>query len=195
MNKAIFLDRDGTIIEEKGYIYDLSQSFIFPFSAAAVRYMNENQFKVIGVTNQSAISRGICTLEQLETIHSKIIAALAQENAVIDRFYYCPFHPDFNIPAFKNQSHWRKPLPGMLLQAAKDFDLDLSESYMIGDDVVDIKAGKNAGCKTALVLTGKGREAKEKLLAQHIQPDIISENILTAIKEICTRRVLPLVEP
>ncbi|HLP47375.1 MAG TPA: HAD family hydrolase [Candidatus Deferrimicrobium sp.] len=185
MNKAIFLDRDGTIIEEKGYISELRQSHIFPFSAAAVRYMNEKQYKVIGITNQSAIVRGICTHEQVETIHNEIIAALAQEGAFIDRFYYCPFHPDFDIPGYREQSNWRKPLPGMILQAAADFTLDLSNSYMIGDDLFDIEAGKNAGCKTVLVLTGKGRQAQEMLRARNIQPDMISENILTAIKEIC----------
>lgn len=184
MNKAIFLDRDGTIIEEKGYIYTLRQSKIFPFTAEAVRLMNENHFKVIIITNQSAVSRGLCTLEQVETIHREITKILAQEGAVIDRFYYCPFHPDFDIPAYQNQSRYRKPAPGMILQAKEEFDLDLSESYMIGDDIIDIEVGKNAGCNTILVLTGKGREAKEELLDQNIQPDIISENILTAIKEI-----------
>jgi D-glycero-D-manno-heptose 1,7-bisphosphate phosphatase len=184
-NKAIFLDRDGTIIEEKGYISGLRQSYIFPFSAAAVRYMNEHQFKVIGVTNQSAISRGICTPAQVEAIHSEITETLAQEGAIIDRFYYCPFHPDFKIPEYMHLAYFRKPLPGMLFKASIDFNLDLSKSYMIGDDVSDITAGKLAECKTVLVLTGKGQKAREELLARNIKPDLISENILTAIKEIC----------
>jgi histidinol phosphatase-like enzyme len=88
------------------------------------------------------------------------------------------------LPEFRKVSEWRKPGPGMILQAAKDFNVDLSESYMVGDDLIDIEAGKNAGCRTALVLTGKGCMAREKLPKKNIQPDIISENILTAIKTI-----------
>jgi D-glycero-D-manno-heptose 1,7-bisphosphate phosphatase len=184
MNKAIFLDRDGTIIEEKGYICRLRQSEIFPFSAEAVRLMNEHHFKAIVITNQSAIARGICSREQVETIHREIAETLAKQSAVIDRFYYCPFHPEAAIPECRKKSGWRKPLPGMIFQAAADFHIDLSQSYMVGDDLVDIETGKNAGCKTILVLTGKGRQAREQLPAWSIQPDIVSENILTAIREI-----------
>ncbi len=185
MNKAIFFDRDGTIIEEKGYICWLQQSEIFPFSAEAVRLMNENHFKVIGITNQSAIARGICTREQVETIHREITETLAKQGAVIHRFYYCPFLTEGIIPAYRKKSEWRKPLPGMIFQAATDFHIDLSQSYMVGDDLIDIETGKNAGCKTVLVLTGKGCLAREQLPGRDIQPDMISENILTAIRGIC----------
>jgi D-glycero-D-manno-heptose 1,7-bisphosphate phosphatase len=185
MNKAIFFDRDGTIIEEKGYICRLQQSEIFPFSAEAVRLMNENHFKVIGITNQSAIARGICTREQVETIHREITETLAKQGAVIHRFYYCPFLTEGIIPAYRKKSEWRKPLPGMIFQAATDFHIDLSQSYMVGDDLIDIETGKNAGCKTVLVLTGKGCLAREQLPGRDIQPDMISENILTAIRGIC----------
>jgi D-glycero-D-manno-heptose 1,7-bisphosphate phosphatase len=184
MNKAIFLDRDGTIIEEKGYICFLRQSEIFPFTAEAVRLMNENHFKVIGITNQSAIARGICTREQVETIHREIINTLAKQKAVIDRFYYCPYHEQGVIPGYRKKSDWRKPEPGMILQAAADFNIDLSQSYMMGDDLIDIETGKNAGCRTVLVLTGKGRETRDMLLEKDIRPDLITENILTAIKEV-----------
>lgn len=185
MNKAIFFDRDGTIIEERGYISRLRQSEIFPFTAEAVRLMNENHFKAIVITNQSAIARGICTPEQVETIHREISETLAKQGAVIDRFYYCPFHTEGVIPAYKKKSECRKPLPGMIFQAAADFHIDLSQSYMVGDDLVDIETGKNAGCKTVLVLTGKGRQVFEQLPGRDIQPDIVSENILTVIIEIC----------
>lgn len=184
MNKAIFLDRDGTIIEEKGYICNLRQSEIFPFTAEAVRLMNENHFKVIGITNQSAVARGICTREQVETIHREIIDTLAAQGAVIHRFYYCPYHEQGVIPGYRKKSDRRKPEPGMILQAAKDFNIDLSQSYMIGDDLIDIETGKNAGCRTVLVLTGKGNETRERLAGINIQPDLITGNILTAIKEL-----------
>ena len=184
MNKAIFLDRDGTMIEERGYICDLSGSKIFPFTGEAVRLMNKNHFKVIGITNQSSVARGICTMEQVESIHKEIIEILEKKDAVIDKFYYCPYHPEGALPEFKKVSMLRKPGPGMILQAAKDFNIDLSESYMMGDDLIDIKTGKNAGCRTILVLTGKGRMNRQELPAKNIQPDFISETILTAIKTI-----------
>lgn len=188
MNKAIFLDRDGTIIEERGYICNLSQSEIFPFAAEAVRLMNEGGFRVIGITNQSSIARGICTVSQVEGIHREIVGTLEESGAVIDGFYYCPYHVDGVVAKYKKSSAWRKPLPGMILQGAKDFDIDLSRSYMIGDDQIDIETGKNAGCRTVLVLTGKGREMKEKLLERGIIPDLVTENILTAIAEIIKER-------
>jgi D-glycero-D-manno-heptose 1,7-bisphosphate phosphatase len=184
MNRAIFLDRDGVIIEEKGYICSLSQSVIFPFVGEAVRMMNESGFKVIGVTNQSAIARGYCTKDQVETIHREIIETLAKEGAVIDRFYYCPFLPGGTVPEYTKVSDLRKPAPGMILQAAADFDIDLSESYMMGDNIIDIETGINAGCKTVLVLTGKGGEMRKILEEKNIRPDLITENILTAIKMI-----------
>jgi len=172
------------MIEERGYICDLSESEIFSVTYEAVQLMNKNHFKVIGITNQSAVARGICTIEQVERIHREIIGILEKKGAVIDKFYYCPYHPDGALSEFKKVSAWRKPSPGMILQAAKDFNIDLSESYMMGDDLIDIKTGKNAGCRTILVLTGKGRMNKQQLLKKNIQPDIISENILTAIKTI-----------
>ena len=171
------------MIEERGYICDLEQSEIFPFTAEAVRLMNRNGFIVIGISNQSAVARGICTCEKVENIHEEITKTLAKDSAVIDKFYYCPYHPDGKIPEYRRKSDWRKPEPGMLLQAAKDFNLNLSRSYMIGDDLIDIMAGKNAGCRTVLVLTGKGGEMLEKAAAEELNPDIVTKNILTFIKE------------
>ncbi|NIM17083.1 MAG: HAD-IIIA family hydrolase [Candidatus Aminicenantes bacterium] len=184
MNRAIFLDRDGTIIEERGYICHLSESEIFPFAFEAVRQMNQHHFKVIGITNQSAIARAICTQEQVETMHAEIREAFLQRQAVIETFYYCPYHADGVVEEFKKNHPWRKPSPGMLLQAAVDYNIDLLESYMMGDDTIDIQAGKNAGCKTVLVLTGKGRQTREKLKQNRISPDLTAENILIAFNKI-----------
>ena len=188
MNKAIFLDRDGTIIENKGYICRLEQSFIFPFAFEAVRSMNELLYKVIVITNQSSIARGICTPEQIESLHSDIRQAFLEHRAVIDGFYYCPYHADSVIEPYNRIHPCRKPSPGMLLQAAADYRLDLSRCFMIGDDVCDIQVGLNAGCKTVLVLTGKGPETQIKLQKDGIIPDFISENLLAAINTIA---VLP----
>lgn len=184
MNRAIFLDRDGTLIEERGYICSLEQSEIFPFTAEAVRLMKQKGFLVFGISNQSAVARGICTREEVENIHAEITTALAKEGAVIDKFYYCPYHPEGTVPEYRKRSDLRKPEPGMILQAAKEFDLDLSLSYMIGDDLIDIEAGKNAGCRTVLVLTGKGREMTAKATAVGPLPNLVTENILTFINEL-----------
>jgi D-glycero-D-manno-heptose 1,7-bisphosphate phosphatase len=184
--KAIFLDRDGTINEEKGYICHLAETEIFPFAFEAVRLMNENHFKVICITNQSSIARGICSPEQVEDFHANLQKEFLKKQAVIERFYYCPYHPDGVIDSFKKIHPWRKPSAGMLFQAANDFQLDLARSYMIGDDLIDLLAGRNAGCKAILVLTGKGYETQKKLekSAPIITPDRITANILTAIREI-----------
>lgn len=172
-NKAIFLDRDGVIIEEHGYINTLSQSALFPFSAEAIGLMNQAGFLVIGITNQSAIARGLATVNEVEQVHRDIQKQLLMSHteARIQRFYYCPFYPDHP---------WRKPRPGMLLQAARDFDIDLSQSYMIGDSAIDIQAGQQAGCQTVLVLTGKGMQTKTVLNTQHLRAGRTTENILSA---------------
>lgn len=181
-NKAIFLDRDGTIIEDRHYICDLSQSEVFPFAYEAVQRMNRMGYKVIGVTNQSAIARGICTVEQVETTHREIRETLAQQGAVIDAFYYCPYHEDGVVEEYRQANHpWRKPQPGMLVQAAEDFGIYLGQSYMIGDAASDIQAGINAGCKTVLVLTGKGKNTQKELEQKGIVPGFTCENILTAL--------------
>lgn len=186
MNKAIFLDRDGTIIAEKPYIGHLSETFIFPFTAAAINQMNRLGFKVIVVSNQSAVARGICTIEQVEQIHVDITAQLQAVGAVIERFYYCPFYPQGSVPQYAHQHPWRKPEPGMLLQASRDFNISLPDSFMIGDDYRDIQAGFRAGCQTVLVLTGKGEESRLKLKQEGLEPDFVAENILTAVQQITT---------
>ncbi len=180
-NKAFFLDRDGTIIEEKGYICHLTQAEIFPYSFEAVRRMNQRGYKVIGVTNQSSIARGICTREQVEALHHQLTEAFRAEGAIIHRFYYCPYHTEGKVEPYRKSSDWRKPEPGMLIQAAEDFDLDLSQSFMVGDNVTDIEAGRNAGCKTVLVLTGKGLEHRQILEERNIPVDYIYRDILTAV--------------
>jgi D-glycero-D-manno-heptose 1,7-bisphosphate phosphatase len=184
MNKAIFLDRDGTLIAEKGYICEPREVEIFPFAFAAVRLMKEHHFNVIVVTNQSAVARGICRPEQVESLHRFLREEFLKRAAVIERFYYCPYHTEGTIKAFKKKHPWRKPSPGMLLQAAEDFNIDLSHSYMMGDNLIDLQAGREAGCKTVLVLTGKGGETQKLLEKEKLSPDLVSPDIFTAIKEI-----------
>ncbi|MFC2156133.1 D-glycero-alpha-D-manno-heptose-1,7-bisphosphate 7-phosphatase [Acidobacteriota bacterium] len=162
-NKAIFLDWDGTIMEDWGYICDFSEVSIFPFAVDAICFMNENKFKVIVVINQSSIARGICFEDQVRDIHRQTQQFFLDRKAVIDDFYYCPYHVDGVIEKFKKKHECRKPSPGMFLQAAKDYDIDLSRSFLIGDNECDILAGQNAGCGAILVLIGKGKQARTEL--------------------------------
>lgn len=178
--KAVFLDRDGTLIEDKGYICHFSQVRIFPFSVAAVRLFNRLNYRVIVISNQSSIARGICTPMQVEKIHQQLRQEFKAREAVIDHFYYCPYHPQGTVKEYRKDHDWRKPGTGMIMQAALDFDLDLNSSFVIGDSNVDIEAGKNAGCKTCLVLTGQGKVSEKILADEGIIPDFIFQDIKKA---------------
>ncbi len=180
LNKAIFIDRDGTLIEDRGYICDFSQVNIFPFSFEAVKVINENGFKVIVITNQSSIARGICTEHQVKKLHNKMEELFRSKRAIINAFYYCPFYEHGVIEKYKKRDECRKPLPGMILKAAKDLNIDLSESFMIGDNMKDVIAGCKADCKTILVKTGNWSKTKKDLKLSKIKPDFISDNVLKA---------------
>lgn len=155
--KAIFLDRDGTINKYVGFLRDIDQFELLPGVAEAVKMINESGYLAIVITNQPVIARGEVTKDQLEEIHNKMETLLGAEGAYLDAIYYCPHHPhkgyEGEAPELKIECDCRKPKPGMLLKAAKDFNIDLSQSWMVGDGENDIKAGKAAGCRTALIGT------------------------------------------
>ncbi|WP_099147628.1 D-glycero-beta-D-manno-heptose 1,7-bisphosphate 7-phosphatase [Bacteroides sp. KFT8] len=152
--KAIFLDRDGTINKMVGFITKPEQFELLPGVAKAIKAINKSGYLAIVITNQPVIARGDCTFEQLQTIHNKMETELGKEGAFVDAIYVCPHHTDKGFsgerPEYKCDCDCRKPKPGLLLQAAKDFNIDLSQSYMIGDSDRDVKAGKNAGVKEAI---------------------------------------------
>ncbi len=156
MNKAIFLDRDGTLIQDRGYICDYSQVGFFPFAAEALRIMNRAGYLVIVASNQSAVARGICSERQIIELHRQLQSHFKDRDAEIAAFYYCPFLTDGKVARYRLDSPWRKPAPGMLLQAAIDFDLDLAGCVMVGDKADDIEAGSRAGCLTMLVAQRPG---------------------------------------
>ena len=157
--KAIFLDRDDTLIDDPGYLKDPAQIKLLPGAAEAVIHLKKMGYLVLIITNQSAIARGYITEKQLDQIHQKLKSLLSAQGAVIDGIYYCPYHPDGTVPGFDTESHLRKPNPGMLQQAAEELEIDLSRSWMVGDTYRDIQAGKAAGCHTILVdVPGKTRE-------------------------------------
>jgi len=150
-NKAIFFDRDDTLIEDPGYINDPDQVKILDGVPEALITLRVMGYKLVVVSNQSAVARGIVTEEVLTQIHKRLEQLLAQEGASIDRIYFCPYHPEGAIAKYRRDSDHRKPNPGMLLDAGKDMDIDLNQSWMVGNSPSDIEAGVRAGCKTILI--------------------------------------------
>lgn len=153
--KCIFLDRDGTLNVYKGFLTDIEELELIPGTAEALKCINSSEYLAIVITNQPVIARGECSVQELEEIHNKLETLLGKEGAYIDALYYCPHHPDKGFegerPEYKIECGCRKPKPGMLLKAAEDYNIDLSQSIMIGDGKNDMEAGKAAGCQTILV--------------------------------------------
>ncbi len=171
---AIFLDRDGTLNEEVDYLSDPDQLVLIPGAAAAVARLNALGIPVVVVTNQSGIGRGKYDWRDFAAVMARMEALLALEQAKVDAVYASPHH-ELGLGEYAVKDHpERKPNPGMLLRAAKEFRLDLSRSWMIGDKAIDIEAGQRAGCRTAQVLTGYGRE-------QRVEADLVAEDLGEAI--------------
>ena len=158
LQKCVFLDRDGTLNKYVGFLRDIDQLELLPGVAEAVRKINASGYLAIVVTNQPVIARGEVTVAELQEIHNKLETLLGQEGAYVDAIYYCPHHPhkgyEGEVPELKIDCECRKPKAGMLLQAAKDFHIDLAASYMVGDSDNDVQCGINAGC-TPILLPGE----------------------------------------
>jgi len=150
-NAAVFFDRDGTLIHDPGYLNHPDQVQLLEGAAEAIKELQLLGCKTIVATNQSGVARGIVTEEMLGKIHERLRELLAVKGAALDGIYYCPYHPDGVIPEYRKDSDWRKPKPGMLLAAAQEMDLDLSRSWMVGDNDRDMEAGRGAGCRTILI--------------------------------------------
>lgn len=159
MKKACFFDRDGVLIEEKNYISNPDDVILSDGAADAVRRMKKAGYLVIVISNQSGIARGYFTPEDLACVEKRMNDLLAAEGVTIDGYYYCYHHPKGCVKEYAIDCDCRKPKPGMILQAARDFGIDTAQSFMIGDKVDDLRAGFNAGCRmAALVRTGHGSE-------------------------------------
>jgi len=154
--RAVFLDRDGTINVYKGFLSKIDEFELIPGVTDAIRKLNESRYLVIVVTNQPVIARGECSYDVLDAIHAKMETLLGMEGAYIDDLFYCPHHPDKGfdgeVPELKIECNCRKPKPGLILMAAEKYNIDISKSYMIGDDMRDIQAGENAGCKASYLV-------------------------------------------
>lgn len=157
--KAIFLDRDGTINEYCGFVTKPEQMKLIPGAAKAVARINESGYLAIVITNQPVVARGDCTFDELDEIHNKLETLLGQEGAYLDAIYYCPHHPDKGFagerPELKFECDCRKPKPGLIIKAAELYNINLSESYMVGDNMTDMLTGEAAGCQTALLCDQK----------------------------------------
>lgn len=169
--KTIFIDRDGTLIEEVNFLHRVEELRFFSFTNEAIKLLKNNDFRVVVVTNQSGIGRGIYTENDMHSIHEQIQFDLAEK---LDGFYFCPHLPDEGCAC-------RKPNLGMIEQAMRDFEIDFENSWMIGDKILDVELGFNAKIKSALVKTGYGQDSVEKLVRQ---PEIIAENLLEAVLQI-----------
>lgn len=178
--RAVFLDRDGTLLEEANYIAEIERLVFFPFSADAVRLLNRAGFAVVVITNQAGIARGIVEEPFVAEAHAAISARLAEAGARVDAYYYCPHHPQGIVEPYRRACDCRKPQPGMLRRAAQDLGLDLPASFVVGDKLTDVEAGRAAGARGVLVRTGYGRK-EEALRDRKVQPDAIVDNLMGAV--------------
>jgi len=187
--KAFFLDRDGVINDDTHFISKAEDFQLFPFTPQAISKINTSGFLSVVVTNQSVLARNMTTEAGLNRIHHRMETELGEQGAYLDAIYFCPHHPDKGFPeenpSLKIDCDCRKPKPGMLFQAAKRFNIDLKSSFMVGDNERDILAGKNAGCTTVGVATGKG------LKSGSTQPDLFFQTLLEAVEFITNPPFLP----
>lgn len=182
--RAVFIDRDGTLSEDIGYVSSPDELVLYPWAGEAVRLINESGLLTVVITNQSGIARGMYTEETLDAVHSRMIVELAREGARIDAVYYCPHHPEVGDARYRIACECRKPRTGMLEQAGSEHKIDLARSFVIGDKASDIKLAENAGARSALVLTGYGRETLAHPDRWPCAPEIVAGNLLEAVKRI-----------
>jgi len=187
--RAVFLDRDGTINVEVGYLSKREDFVLIEGAADAIKLLNDAGFLVVVVTNQSGVARGYFTEDDVMAVNDKMLFELNVAGAFVDAVYYCPHHPDFGGEKYGIDCDCRKPNVGMIVKAQEKFEIDISESFVVGDHKGDIELGKNAGAKTIHVLTGHGEEEGKKLAEAGIVPDCTSENLLSAVQYILDSKV------
>lgn len=151
MNRAIFLDRDGTLIEDQKYDFDPNGIHLLQGVTEGLRELQEAGYKLVVVTNQSGVARGLFDEERVREMHKRLADILAESGLTIDAFFYCPHHIEGCVPGYSVECDCRKPKPGMIFEAARSLELELAESWMIGDICDDVEAGRRAGCRTVLI--------------------------------------------
>ena len=185
-NSAVFLDRDGVINEDVGYLDSLDKLKVIPGAYEAIRLINASGMKAVVISNQAGVAKGLFTEEFVRGTNDCLQKMLRQESAYIDKFYFCPHHPTDGMDPYRRICDCRKPAPGMLLQAAEELNIDLKKSYFVGDRFRDMEAAKKAGVRGILVKTGYGKEllqddGPDKATPEN-KPDFIAADILEAVK-------------
>ncbi len=180
---AVFLDRDGTINEEMGYVNHIERFVLLPHVGQAIRLLNQNGFKAVVITNQSGVARGYFPESLVHRIHHKMQDLLKMEGAHLDGVYYCPHHPEVGSPPYRQKCRCRKPATGLVEEAVKDLDIDCSKSYVISDRGLDIEFAHQIRAKGILVLTGYGKGEWEYLRDQwSVKPDHVAPNLYEAVQ-------------
>jgi D-glycero-D-manno-heptose 1,7-bisphosphate phosphatase len=185
---ALFMDRDGTISEEVGYVNHPARFRLFPYTAAAIKLLNENGWLAIVVTNQAGVARGYFSEDVIIQIHEQVQRDLQNASAKLDAIYYCAHHPSVGEPPYRLDCDCRKPRTGLIDRAAADFQIDLARSWMVGDRYGDVELARNAGLHSAFVLSGYGRgEWEFQRGSWQIEPELVADDLLEAVKTIVER--------
>jgi D-glycero-D-manno-heptose 1,7-bisphosphate phosphatase len=182
MKPAVFLDRDGTINEQMGYINHPSRFVILPGVPEAIRLLNRNNYLVIVVSNQSGVARDYFPISLVQEVHDLLKADLTEKGGTVDGIFFCPHHPQGIVPEYRRDCDCRKPKTGLIEQARKSFDIDMSKSFVVGDRYLDIELATRLNVKGILVKTGYGRGEIEHILPGKQKPAYIAEDLLDAAK-------------
>jgi len=180
MNKAIFIDKDGTLIEDVPYKVDVEKIALMPY-AGRLKALQDKGYLLIVVSNQTGVAKGLFQEEDLVKVKDRLVLLLKKDDVTLDGFYYCPHDMQGKVKEYAIRCEDHKPRPGMLLKAAQDYDVDLSTSWMIGDKPEDVEAGKNAGCKIILITNGQS-DPKE--------PDFVVHDLGDAVQHILEKTVI-----
>ena len=181
-NKALYLDRDGTLIQERGHISSPRQVRFITGADKALRIFRKHGFSIVVISNQSGVARGILTENQVKKVNQHIRAALEKKGVEVEEIYYCPHHPDFGSSKYRRNCRCRKPAPGMVRKAQKRFNLFGAISYVIGDKLTDIELAGRIKGKGILVLSGYGKEELSKPENHTHRPDFVAKNLVEAAK-------------
>jgi D-glycero-D-manno-heptose 1,7-bisphosphate phosphatase len=185
---ALFMDRDGTVSEEVGYVNHPSRFRVFPYSAAAIKLLNDNGWLAIMVTNQAGVARGYFSEDIIVQVHDRLRRDLETASAKLDAIYYCAHHPSVGEPPYRLDCDCRKPKAGLIDRAAKDFEIDRERSWMVGDRYSDIELARNAGVHSAFVLSGYGRgEWEYQRGAWKFEPEVVGDTLLDVARIIIER--------
>ena len=181
MKKAVFLDRDGTIIKQVELMHSVEDLRLLPGVGRAINALNQLGFLVIIVTNQPVVARGIIAPKEVDSIHAVLIERLNGQGAKVDAVYFCPHHPEATMPKFRLRCRCRKPEPGMILKGLKKLNINSKKSFIVGDALIDVVAGKKAVLKTILVKTVPGHALLDEKY-KHVKPDFTVRNLMQAVK-------------